>query len=90
MNPKQKLTAKLGEVQTMKYTVSDKGVKVKKVEIPKATKRMLYEMQILSTKVWTAADFALHEPNEKKRDRLVNKMINLVEEMEPLYSQNWH
>lgn len=58
--------------------------------IPPITRAMLLNVQFLTQQIYGVAGQAMEENNEKKRDKLINRMINHCDELEPLYSTNWH
>ena len=58
--------------------------------IPKITIKMLEEVMIRTSNMYMLASQAKDESSEKMRDKMVNKIIDLHDEIDDLVTSNWH
>jgi hypothetical protein len=58
--------------------------------IPKKTMKTFQEIETIAWDMYIFAGHAEKEASEKKRDKIIEKIMKLNEKIEKLYSCNWH
>ena len=59
-------------------------------KVPPKTREVFIIISCIAIEIWKLANIAACEKNEKKRDKIMERIMDLSDGLEKEYSTNWH